>query len=71
MFEFAIPYSLTLDLVEWSDSGSGRFISDVPCTEVLRSLDITALFNNKLLKKDSELQNRKTKESKRKNCLTS
>jgi len=30
-----------MDVDEWSGSGSGRFVSDVPCTEVLRSLDVT------------------------------
>jgi len=30
-----------MDVGEWSGSGSGRFVSDVPCTEVLRSLDVT------------------------------
>jgi len=30
-----------MDVGEWSGSGSGRFVSDVPCTEMLRSLDVT------------------------------
>jgi hypothetical protein len=41
--KFALPYSLAMDVGEWSGSGSGRFISDVPCAEVLRSLDVTAV----------------------------
>jgi hypothetical protein len=39
----ALPYSIAMDVGEWSVSGSGCFISDVPCMEVLRSLDITAV----------------------------
>jgi len=30
-----------MDVGEWSGSGSGSFVSDVPCAEVLRSLDVT------------------------------
>jgi len=41
--KFALPYSLAMDVGEWSGSGSGRFISDVTCTEVLRLLDVTAV----------------------------
>jgi hypothetical protein len=32
-----------MDAGEWSDSGSDRFISDAPNTEVLGSLDATAV----------------------------
>jgi hypothetical protein len=37
--KFAIAYSLEMNVCEWSGSGSDRFISDVPCTEVLVSQD--------------------------------
>ena len=37
---FALPYSLAMDVGKWSGSGSGRFKSDVYFTEVLRSLEI-------------------------------
>jgi hypothetical protein len=37
-----LPHSLAMNVCEWSASGSGLFISDVPFTEVLRSLHVTA-----------------------------
>jgi len=40
---FALPYSLAMDVGEWSASGSSRYISYVPCTEVCVSLDVTAV----------------------------
>jgi hypothetical protein len=40
---FALPYCLAMDVGEWSGSGSGRFVSDVACAEVLSSLDVTVV----------------------------
>jgi hypothetical protein len=37
-------------ICEWAGSGSGRFISDVPFREVLRSLDVTAVITINYLK---------------------
>jgi hypothetical protein len=42
-YTFALPCSIAMDVDEWSASGSGHFISDVPCMEVLRSLDVAAV----------------------------
>ena len=40
---FPLPYSLAMDVIEWSTSGSSRFISDGPCTDVCVSLDVTSV----------------------------
>jgi len=31
-----------MDVGEWSGSGLSSFISDIPCMEILMSLDVTA-----------------------------
>jgi hypothetical protein len=41
--KFEQTYFLALDLSTWSGSCSGSFNPDVTFTEVLRSLDVTAL----------------------------
>jgi hypothetical protein len=41
--KFKLPYSIAMDVSEWSVSGSGIFYPDVSFTEVLRSLEVTAL----------------------------
>ena len=57
-----------MEVCKWSGSGSDHFISDVPCTEVLRSLDVTSS-NKKLLKMEPVIKLEKT-EYERKKSLT-
>jgi hypothetical protein len=59
-----------MDVGEWSVSGSGRFISDIPCTELLMSLGVTTLQITNYWKR-FKVTISETKESERKNCLTS
>jgi hypothetical protein len=40
---FKLQYSLTMDVSEWSVSGSGSFCPYVSFTDVLRWLEVTAI----------------------------